>query len=211
MFDAATKFIRTGLLALGLIVPAGMAQAQNLASLPRQGAAAQAVGEARPMAAWVAFCQRVPSECAVNPSEPATVPLSPRVWGAINTVNRRVNDTIQPVTDEEHWGIADRWDIPTDGRGDCEDFQLLKRKILAEQYGVPRRAMRMTVVIDREGEGHAVLIVRTDRGDFVLDNKTNAVRPWFETGYVYVKRESQDRIGWVSLGRATSPAVTANW
>ena len=45
----------------------------------------------------------------------------------------------------------------------------------------------------------------------VLDNKTNAVRPWFETGYVFVKRESQDRIAWVSLGRATSPTSTANW
>ena len=70
--------------------------------------------------------------------------------------------------------------------------------------------MRMTVVIDEKGEGHAVLMVRTDRGDFVLDNKTSAVLPWHQTGYVYIKREGQNGSAWVSLGGATSPTVTAN-
>ncbi len=71
--------------------------------------------------------------------------------------------------------------------------------------------MRMTVVVDREGAGHAVLMIRTSRGDFILDNKTNAVLAWHDTGYVYVKRESQDGPGWVSLGGVTSPIVTANY
>jgi predicted transglutaminase-like cysteine proteinase len=70
------------------------------------------------------------------------------------------------MTDEEHWGISDRWDLPADGFGDCEDYQLLKRRLLAEA-GLPRRAMRMTVVVDETGDGHAVLMVRTDRGDVV--------------------------------------------
>jgi predicted transglutaminase-like cysteine proteinase len=113
------------------------------------------------------------------------------------------------VTDQEHWGLPDRWDLAEDGSGDCEDYQLLKRKLLADA-GLPRRAMRMTVVIDEKNEGHAVLMVRTDRGDFVLDNKTDSVTPWFQTGYVFVKRESQDAISWVSLGGAISPTVTAN-
>ena len=43
--------------------------------------------------------------------------------------------------------MPDRWDLPTTGYGDCEDMQLLKRKLLAER-GLPRRAMRMTVVIN---------------------------------------------------------------
>jgi predicted transglutaminase-like cysteine proteinase len=38
---------------------------------------------------------------------------------------------IRPLTDQEHWGIEDRWDYPDDGYGDCEDYQLLKRKLLA--------------------------------------------------------------------------------
>jgi predicted transglutaminase-like cysteine proteinase len=209
MFDLARWFIRTGLIVVGCALPAAASQAQTLASLPRQGVAAAAEGEARPLAAWVEFCARVPTECATDPAEPAVVQLTPRTWNAIVAVNTRVNGSLKPLTDEEHWGVADRWDIPTDGVGDCEDFQLLKRRLLARD-GLPRRAMRMTVVIDGQGEGHAVLMIRTDRGDLVLDNKTNAIRPWFETGYVFVKRESQDRLSWVSLGRATSPTVTAN-
>ena len=113
------------------------------------------------------------------------------------------------MTDLEHWSVVDRWDIPDDGYGDCEDYQLLKRKLLAAK-GLPRRAMRMTVVIDEQGEGHAVLMLRTDRGDFILDNKRNAILPWQKTGYVFVKRESQDGTEWASLGARSSPVTTAN-
>ena len=69
----------------------------------------------------------------------------------------------------------------------------------------------MTVATDELGEGHAVLMIRTDRGDYILDNKTSAVLPWDRTGYVFVKRESQDGMSWVSLGgRTASPTTTAN-
>ena len=98
------------------------------------------------------------------------------------------------MTDKEHWGVVDSWDFPDDGYGDCEDYQLLKRKLLAE-HGLSRRAMRMTVVIDEQGEGHAVLMVRTDRGDYILDNKPMRVLPWEQTGYVFVKREGHDSHG----------------
>lgn len=210
MFGASKKLFQVGLILVGGMVGIGAAQAQNLASLPRPSVQAHAAGEAKPLSAWVEFCQRMPAECAVDVSEPAVVELSPRTWKAIVAVNNRVNGSIRAMTDDDHWGVADRWDLPTDGIGDCEDFQLLKRRLLVQE-GLPRRAMRMTVVIDGRGDGHAVLMIRTDRGDLVLDNKTNAIRPWYETGYVYVKRESQDRISWVSLGRATSPTSTANW
>jgi predicted transglutaminase-like cysteine proteinase len=68
----------------------------------------------------------------------------------------------------------------------------------------------MTVVIDEQGAGHAVLMVRTDFGDFILDNKRDAVLPWQETGYRYVKREAADSTEWVWLGDQTAPVVTAN-
>jgi predicted transglutaminase-like cysteine proteinase len=183
--------------------------AQSLASLPTGSAPAAVTGEARPVLGWVDFCQRHPQECAVNTAEPAVISLTSRQWQTIVSVNRKVNGSIHAITDLEHWGVPDRWDYPTDGYGDCEDFQLLKRKLLAEA-GLPRRAMRITVVIDEKGEGHAVLMIRTDRGDFVLDNKTSAVLPWHQTGYVFVKREGQNDLGWVSLGGATSPTFTAN-
>src|SRR3954454_10687755 len=195
--------------AVAILISGTPAQAQTVASLPTSATAATTTGEARPLMAWIEFCRRDPRECAVDPAEPATITLTPRTWQAIVSVNPKVNAEIQAVTDQEHWGVPDRWDLPSDGYGDCEDFQLLKRKLLAES-GLPRRAMRMTVVIDEKREGHAVLMVRTDRGDFILNNKTNAVLPWQQTGYVYVKRESQAGLGWASLGGATSPAMTAN-
>jgi predicted transglutaminase-like cysteine proteinase len=70
--------------------------------------------------------------------------------------------------------------------------------------------MRMAVVIDEEGQGHAVMMVRTSRGDFVLDNKRDLVLTWEQTPYTYVKRESQAGVGWVSLGGLASPTATAN-
>ncbi|NNM73261.1 transglutaminase-like cysteine peptidase [Enterovirga aerilata] len=187
----------------------GSACAQTVAALPAQAQPIAHVGEARPLPAWTDFCRNFPGECAVDPTEPAVVTLTPRMWQTIVAVNRKVNGTIKPMLDSEHWGVADRWDLAADGYGDCEDFQLLKRKMLADA-GLPRRAMRMTVVIDEKNEGHAVLMIRTSQGDFTLDNKTDEVLPWSETGYIFVKRESQDAVAWVSLGRAASPTVTAN-
>src|SRR5829696_408162 len=84
--------------------------------------------------------------------------------------------------------------------GDCEDYQLLKRKLLVEA-GLPCRAMRMTVVIDDIDEGHAVLTVRTDAGDLILDNKVDAVLPWQEVKYEFIKRESSRSAEWLFLER----------
>jgi len=193
-----------------MVLAGSAVQAQTLASLPAASHPIASMGAAKPLLAWSRFCDSNPVECAVDVTEPEVVNLTPQVWKTIVSVNQRVNTSIKAVTDADHWGAVDIWGFPEDGRGDCEDFQLLKRKILADS-GLPRRAMRMTVVIDELGEGHAVLVVRTNRGDYVLDNKTNAVLPWSRTGYVYIKRESQDHVGWVSLGGiATSPTTTAN-
>ncbi|MGH1570075.1 transglutaminase-like cysteine peptidase [Methylobacterium sp. P31] len=194
--------------ATALLGVAATVQAQTLASLPVE-AGAKVQGDARPIAAWVTFCQSYAAECALDRTEPARISLTPATWATIVSVNRRVNKAVEPMTDQEHLHVADRWDLAEDGIGDCEDFQLLKRHLLAEA-GLPRRAMRMTVVIDEKGEGHAVLTLLTDRGDLVLDNKTSAILPWHKTGYVFIKRESQDAVAWVSLGGVTSPVTTAN-
>jgi predicted transglutaminase-like cysteine proteinase len=210
--SSGTAFIArlfgAALIGLPLFIGGATTQAQTLASLPTSPQLAEKSG-ATPILAWAKFCEQFPSECAVDLSEPTTIHLTQQVWNTIVSVNRRVNVRIKPITDKDHWGLVDRWEFPDDGKGDCEDFQLLKRRMLVER-GLPRRAMRMTVVIDELGEGHAVLMVRTDRGDFILDNKTSSVLPWDQTGYVYVKRESQSGQAWVSLGGRSSPTTTAN-
>ena len=189
--------------------PAAAGSTRVRIALPSPSAPLDGRGLARPVAAWVAMCEAAPTECGVDPGEATSVRLTPAVWQAILRVNGAVNARIKPRSDLDHWGVVDRWSYPDDGLGDCEDYQLLKRRVLAGQ-GLPRRAMRMTVVIDEKGEGHAVLTIRTDRGDFILDNKSNAVLPWHQTGYTFVKRESENGGTWVSLGGVTSPVFTAN-
>ncbi|MET0531314.1 MAG: transglutaminase-like cysteine peptidase [Microvirga sp.] len=193
-----------------MVFMASAVQAQTVAALPVSSNSIMSVGAAKPLQGWTKFCESHPAECAVDVKEPELVELTPQIWKNIVSVNQRVNTSIKAVTDADHFGVVDTWGFPDDGRGDCEDFQLLKRRILVEN-GLPRRAMRMAVVIDELGEGHAVLVVRTNRGDYILDNKTSSILPWSRTGYVYIKRESQDTVGWVSLGGiATSPTTTAN-
>ena len=199
----------TSVIASSTAVLAGQTLAQKVAALPAASELVASTRQAKPIKAWVAFCKRYPTECTVDPSEPATITLTAITWNTILEVNRRVNKSVRSLPDRDHWGVADRWDLAEDGSGDCEDFQLLKRKLLADA-GLPRRAMRMTVVIDEVDDGHAVLMIRTDKGDFILDNKTNAVLPWSETGYIFVKREGQDGTAWVSLGGVLSPVATAN-
>jgi predicted transglutaminase-like cysteine proteinase len=191
------------------ILAPGESAAQKLAALPKSSPGLVSWRTTKPIPAWNDFCQRHPRECLVDLAEPSTITLTKATWNAILEVNRRVNAAISSLSDQDHWGSLDRWDLPNDGYGDCEDFQLLKRRLLSDQ-GLPRRAMRMTVVINLHGEGHAVLMVRTDRGDLILDNQRSAVLPWDQTGYTFVKREGQETAEWVSLGGLVSPTSTAN-
>jgi predicted transglutaminase-like cysteine proteinase len=157
----------------------------------------------RPMAAWVDYCGRHADDCQLDLRQPLRVTLTPQLWKTILSINSQVNAAVQPLTDLAHWGVPDHWDLAEDGYGDCEDYQLLKRKLLVAA-GLPRRALLMTVVLDTEEEGHAVLMIRTDRGDFILDNMRDDVRVWDDTGYTFVKRESQYFVGWVKFHPASA-------
>ena len=165
--------------------------------------------ETRPPIGWVDFCAETPSECAGGPMAPRDVVLSPRAWHDLVQVNNWVNGTIKPMTDLDHYGVVEKWAYPDDGYGDCEDYVLLKRRLLM-QAGWPRSALLITVVRDLKDEGHAVLTVKTDKGDFILDNQAQDIRLWSETGYRYVKRQSQsDPNVWLSLGDPRQAPATA--
>jgi predicted transglutaminase-like cysteine proteinase len=161
----------------------------------------------QPPRGWVEFCIEYDPECRTRPSAPRDVVLTTKAWKDLERVNLWVNTHIQPMTDLEHWGVVERWNYPDDGYGDCEDYVLLKRRMLI-QSGWPREALLVTVVRDNEDEGHAVLTVITDKGDYVLDNKNDFIVLWSDTGYRFVKRQSQsDPNVWVSLGDPR-PAIT---
>ena len=76
--------------------------------------------------------------------------------------------------------------------------------------GWPREALLVTVVRDNRGEGHAVLTVITDEGDYILDNQKKDILIWSDTGYHFIKRQSQSNPNvWVSLGDQNPATATA--
>ena len=182
------------------------------ASIAHEQVVYEAVGATtRAPIGWTEFCVEYKPECNTKPSTPRDVVLTPKAWADMVKVNAWVNDNIKPVTDLEHWGVVERWNYPDDGYGDCEDYVLLKRRMLT-QAGWPREALLITVVRDKKGDGHAVLTVKTDRGEYILDNQEAQVLPWTKTGYHFVKRQSQsDPNAWVALGvpSVAPPVVSA--
>ena len=200
------------------ILGAGLAAAGALAAMltisPAQGASDRALfmsvgGIARAPVGWTEFCTDYAPECDTKTLDARDVVLTTKAWKELVRINGSVNDSIKPETDLEHWGVAERWDYPSDGRGDCEDYVLLKRRMLM-QAGWPRQALLITVVRDKQGDGHAVLTVKTDKGEFILDNQNEEILLWSDTGYQFVKRQSQtDPNVWVALGDPRPAAATA--
>jgi predicted transglutaminase-like cysteine proteinase len=161
---------------------------------------------------WVEFCVEYKPECETKPVEPRDIVLTPKVWADLVKVDLWVNGHVKPMTDMDHWGVVERWNYPDDGYGDCEDYVLQKRRMLL-RAGWPRSALLITVVRDQKGDGHAVLTVKTDRGEYILDNQRDQILAWNKTGYRFVKRQSQsDPNTWVSLGapRAAPAMVSAH-
>ena len=68
----------------------------------------------------------------------------------------------------------------------------------------------MTIVHEADGEGHAVLTIKTNRGEFILDNLTDDILLWSKTPYHYYKRQSQaDPNVWVWLGDSHTDIATS--
>ena len=166
-------------------------------------------GSIRAPIGWLEFCSEYAPECETKPAAPRDVTLTAKAWKDMARINRWVNDTVKPITDLEHWGVVERWNYPDDGYGDCEDYVLLKRRMLMHA-GWPRQALLITVVRDKQGDGHAVLTVKTDKGEFILDNQNPDILLWSDTGYRFVKRQSQsDPNVWLALGDPRPAAATA--
>lgn len=161
-------------------------------------------GWANPPVGHLAFCKAVPAECVAQGAS-GPVELDAARWLDLQNVNLGVNSAVAPATDLQIYAAEELWALPA-GQGDCEDYALSKRKKLVER-GWPTSALVIAVVFDENGDGHAVLVARTSHGDFILDNKVDEIRPWYQTPYRYVKRQSDaDPRRWVSVGHGRSPA-----
>ncbi len=148
---------------------------------------------------WVQFCATYISECATKFTAPRDIVLDDKAWESLVRINNWANHTIKPMTDMDHYGMIQWWRYPDDGAGACHSYALLKRRMLM-QAGWPRTALLMTIVHEANGDGHAVLTVKTDKGEYILDNLNDKILLWSETPYLYYKRQSQaDPNVWISL------------
>jgi len=139
------------------------------------------------------YCKRQTSDCRIVSRSTNPVKLNRARWDEMVKANARANSTVAPVTDLEYYGVEEHWVMPGSA-GDCEDFALMKRKELMSK-GWPASSLLVTVVRQKNGDGHAVLTVRTDRGDYVLDNLNGRILPWNKTEYTYLKRQAAAHSG----------------
>ena len=149
---------------------------------------------------YVQFCNRRPDQCTGSSSyrqvrtDIADAPaMSPALWTRLNTVNRDINARIRPATDEQAFGVSNYWGMPlSEGNralGNCKDYALEKRAALVKA-GVPASALSIAIVKTRRHETHAVLLVASSSGEYVLDNLSEWIVPWREAGYTWLARQA---------------------
>jgi predicted transglutaminase-like cysteine proteinase len=190
--NSVTLTIVFGLMLLVLVIPSRAAAPD----LGRTAFVPEGPQTSIPVGAG-AFCARHEADCRPG-GHSGPIRLDAGTYVTIEAVNTAVNRRIVPITDQRLYHVAEFWTYPATA-GDCEDIALEKRRELIA-LGFSPSVLLMTVARDQRGEGHAILMVRTDRGDLVLDNQDPRVRLWTETPYRYLKRQSELNPGlWVRL------------
>ena len=151
--------------------------------------------------AFYDFCAKEPGLCSTRGGT-KVVDLTPARRAELEAINVAANRQIEERNDPSVGGNADVWQLPTNA-GDCEDFAILKKAELLKR-GWPASALLLTVAT-LAGEGHTVLTVRTNKGDLILDNRTNRVKDSARTPYRYFARQSQtEQNKWMRI-RGNSP------
>lgn len=133
---------------------------------------------------------------------------APELFALLNRVNQSINMQIRPRDDQDVYGVSEYWTLPLtlEGTavGDCEDYALEKRQALIAA-GIPERALFLAVGYSLATGRHAVLVVSTDQGDYVLDNMTPYILPWTETPYRWTARQMPgDLLSWRHMAELTS-------
>ncbi|HEU4839150.1 MAG TPA: transglutaminase-like cysteine peptidase [Micavibrio sp.] len=156
-------------------------------------------------AGHMAFCKTHADECNVRSDDTTPLRLTRKIWNNIVAVNVFVNKSIKGASDTKLYGVEEKWAYPVKA-GDCEDFALQKRKLLLKQ-GIAASSLILTVVEKKDKKGHAVLTVRTDHGDYFLDNLV--LRPYPVNKYKYniLKAQNPAHSGeWVFVSKDFMPA-----
>lgn len=137
--------------------------------------------------------------CITQPNIPeckgggaSSVRANSDVMATLIRVNDSVNTRIKPQYDPTG---ADVWSVNA-STGDCEEYALAKRRALI-QAGLPPSSLRLAYVKTRSGVGHAVLIVKTSRGDMVLDVLTRKIKPLSQSGLRLISMSSSNPTKWI--------------
>lgn len=141
---------------------------------------------------WRRMCAETPDLCAFSPKRRphAVTRLDAQGYTQLAAFNAQINAAFEPRADSEAYGVDDLWRIPAFGEAaDCEDYALAKRARLIAA-GWPPESVLLAVVRGDISPYHAVLVIRTDRGELVLDNLTDEIRDWRDSGYSWVVRQS---------------------
>ena len=194
---------RIAVILVSLLIPASAAlpAPRLMASMVTGPITSQPVGHYE-------FCQKYSAECSIKSRPAPAAKVSSKGWAMVRQINRSVNARFIAKTDREAHGREEVWSYPTTF-ADCEDFALVKRRELAAR-GFSLSNLLMTVVRKPDGEGHAVLTLRTAEGDFVLDNLNDEVKPWYATPYRFLKRQASFNTGrWVTIENGRDVLVGA--
>jgi predicted transglutaminase-like cysteine proteinase len=189
------------------------AQAEEVTSIDAHSAYAPIGKPSSVPIGWKLFCNAQPDECVPSGTGAQSVKLDSFAWRQLVSINTLANNGIEGVADTDHYdlhrlGIPNWWTYPDDGKGNCNDYSLLKRRLLIEA-GWPKAALLLTVVLDHHGDGHLVLTVKTNAGDLILDNLNAEIVRWDETGYTFLKRQSPANPNvWLAID--TKVAATAS-
>jgi predicted transglutaminase-like cysteine proteinase len=143
----------------------------------------------------------VEAKVEVGAGPPVVYSLDREGWRLVSRVNRRLNREIRQVSDARLYGVDDFWARPQaqEAQGDCEDYVLAKRAALIAE-GVPAAALSIAIVETRWGESHAVLLLASDRGEFVLDSLSPWVTRWDRVDYRWRERQQPGRpFDWVRI------------
>lgn len=203
----ASQRLKTSAVLIGLsIVAFGFGAEANAGTT---GSFIVAKSASAPPPGAVSLCRKYQWACS-NANAPVQNAAS--VLQAARQVNHLVNASVRLINDSTQYGREEYWTLPSQRGGDCEDFVLLKKQMLFER-GVNANDLMIATVLDLNRESHAVLVLRTAHGDYVLDSQHNRVKTWRATGYTFLKMQNPNAMGrWNAIlaGGLISNAATGS-
>lgn len=120
------------------------------------------------------FCLQYGTECRTTGK--SVVAYTNKLRTVLASVNRSVNRVMPGIQARREFLSLNR--LPANG----DDYAMMKRSRLIRS-GIPAGALRVVNVRTSQGIGHAVLVVRTSTGEFVLDHERTSVLKVRDSGY----------------------------